>query len=38
VTDFWGKGSDPRGERAAQAAFESGNGMSLAEVASELGA
>lgn len=37
VPDFQGRGSDPRGENAAAAAFESGNGMTLGEIAKELG-
>lgn len=36
VPDFHGRGSDPRGEKAAVAAFESGNGMTLEEIAKEL--
>ncbi len=35
--DFQGRGSDPRGENAAAAAFESGNGMTLDDIAKELG-
>ncbi|MDR6201235.1 hypothetical protein QE374_003144 [Microbacterium sp. SORGH_AS428] len=34
--DFWGKGSDPRGEKAAAAAFQSSTGMTLAEIAAKL--
>lgn len=36
VADFRGKGTDPRGETAAAAAFESGNGMALDGIAQEL--
>lgn len=38
VPDFQGRGRDPRGEKAAAAAFESGNGMTLEEIAKELDA
>ena len=37
VPDFWGKGSDPRGERAARAAFDDDQGMTLKQIAEELG-
>lgn len=38
VPDSEGRGSDPRGENAAAAAFEDGDGMTLDEIAKELGA
>ncbi|QZY52269.1 hypothetical protein [Leucobacter tenebrionis] len=37
VPDFQGRGSDPRGEKAAAVAFDSGAGMTLEEIAEELG-